>query len=131
MTVSADDVTDEVRRLHKFFDDWFTGRPGRAIGEFSGVLDEEFTIVGPHGSIMTGPSVVAAVEESFGVGDAAITVENFHVRCLGDVWLCRYDELQGTGEDRTRRTSTAVMVSGTSTTGGLRWVSVHETFVEV
>ncbi len=131
MAVNADDIIEEVRRLHAFFDDWFAGRPGGTIDEFSAVLDDEFTIVGPHGSLMTGPEVVAVVEENFGVGDVAITVENFHVRCLGDTWLCRYDELQGVPEDRTRRTSTAVMVPDTATTGGLRWVAVHETFVEV
>ncbi len=128
--ITADTIIAEVRRLHGFFDDWFAGRQGRSIDEFSDALDDEFTIVGPHGSVMTRTEVVGVVEQRFGVGDVAITVENFHVRRLGDMYVCRYDELQDVSGDRTRRISTAILASDDSTPRGLVWITVHETFVD-
>jgi len=121
-------VVEEVRRLHVFFDDWFAGRPGRSIDEFSEALDEGFTIVNPHGSLMTADEIVGAVERRFGASEVAIAVENFDVRRFGDAYVCRYDEIQDVGGEQTRRVSTAVLVSDDATPGGLRWIAVHETW---
>ncbi len=127
----TDQIVQEIQRLHTFFDDWFAGRPGRAIEEFSEALDDDFTIVGPHGSRMTATEVVSAVERRFGASEVAIAVENFDVRRVGDVYVCHYDELQDIAGEQTRRLSTAVLVSDDTAPGGLRWIVVHETFTDV
>lgn len=125
--ISLDAVVEEVRRLHAFFDDWFSGRSGLAIEELSEALDEDFTIVSPHGTISTRNETVTAVEDKFGAIDVVITVENLHARRIGDTYLCRYDEIHDVAGERSRRVSTAVLVPDESSPGGLRWISVHET----
>jgi hypothetical protein len=118
----------EVVRLHRFFDDWYSGLPGLSIAQFADAMDPRFTIVTPEGNVLGHSSIVAAVEHGFGKGGISIAVENFHVEDLGTVVVCRYDEIHETPQEVTRRISTAVMIIDRDTPGGYRWVTVHETW---
>ena len=121
-------VRGEVIRLHRFFEDWYTGLPGPRIAEFKDAMDPQFMIVTPEGNLLDHSSVVAAVENGFGKGGIAITVEDFHVEDLGAAVVCLYHETQETPQGVTRRISTAVMVIDQATPGGYRWICVHETW---
>jgi len=123
-------VADEVTRLHDFFAAWFAGEPGRTIEEFSGSLDERFSIVGPGGDVSRHDEIVAAVARGHGKASIRIAVENVHVVNVGGAVVCRYHEVQTAPQTATRRISTAVMVSDADTPGGYRWISVHETWAE-
>ncbi len=124
----ADLVAQEVRRLHTFFEDWFQGDAQRSIDEFSEALDARFFIVTPDGAILSKAEIVDAVERRFGAGKMGIAIENVEVVDLGEVAVCRYEEVQETEGHGTRRLSTAVLVDARDAPGGFRWMAVHETW---
>ncbi len=125
----AQRVGNEVRRLHRFFAGWFAGGGGLAIEAFSDSLDEQFSIVGPNGSVLGKAEIVHVVEERFGVDEMYIGIENVDVLSSGGVAVCRYEEVQRTDDSETRRLSTAVMVDAQDAPGGFRWLAVHETWI--
>jgi len=125
----TDTAINEVVRLHEFFEAWYAGEPGRSIDEFTDALDDLFSIVTPNGSVMSRDEIAEAVAGGFQKRPVEITVENFHVTEVGTAVVCRYDEVQTSNGSQTRRVSTAVLERDSETPGGLRWITVHETWV--
>ncbi len=125
----TDTAMDEVIRLHEFFEAWYAGEPGRSIAEFTDALDDQFSIVSPNGTVMTRGEIADAVAGGFQTHRIEITVENFDITEIGSTVVCRYDEVQTSNGSQTRRVSTAVFERDTETPGGLRWITVHETWV--
>ena len=126
----TDIAINEVIRLHEFFEAWYGGEPDRSIDEFSDALDDLFSIVTPNGTAMTRDEIVEAVARGFHKHGIEIAVENFHVTHAGTTVVCRYDEVQTSPGSQTRRVSTAVLERDSNTPGGLRWITVHETWTD-
>ena len=125
---TEESASAEVVRLHRFFHNWYAGEQGLTIAEFADAMDLGFTIVSPQGRVLGRDAIIAAVHDSFGSGGVSITVENVDVTNLGNVVVARYDEVHTTPRDRTRRISSAVLVTDPDTPGGYRWITVHETW---
>ena len=121
---------DEVVRLHAFFDDWFAGRGGRSIDEFSRSLEEHFMLVTPDGAVYDRDAIVTLVEDGRGSGDAHIRVERPMIRHVGGVVVGTYEEHQRRDGVSSARISTVVMVEREGTPGGWSWIAVHETWLQ-
>lgn len=119
----------EVADLHRFFEDWFRGSTERRIEEFADRLDEQFFIVGPNGQTHGRDDIVRLVEERFGSYDVAISTSDPSVATSVPVIVGSYREHHEFQGDTTHRVATAVMVQDDSIGTGMRWLSVHETWI--
>lgn len=121
----------EVRRLHSFFEDWFTGRGDRDIREFSDAMAPGFTIVMPSGRTSPREAIVGAVESAAGRGSMSIEIAEPEVRYDdGIIAIVAYEEHQAWDGGRSSRQSTAVMRRDDRSPGGWEWLLVHETWIE-
>ncbi|GMQ93688.1 MAG: hypothetical protein BMS9Abin12_1168 [Acidimicrobiia bacterium] len=128
MTLGA--VRTEIERLHRFFEDWFTGGDGHSITEFSDCLDTQFFIVSPSAETLDKETIVAGVVAHFGQGRVEITIENVSVaREDRGLIVATYEEHQHRQGQRTVRVSTVGMAADADTPGGYRWLFVHETWL--
>jgi CDGSH-type Zn-finger protein len=121
---------DEIADLHRFFQDWFTGRRDRAVGEFSDRLDPGFTIVDPGGTKHGKDQIVDAVEARAGGYEVAITTDQARLEQTETVLIGTYRERHDFKGNTTLRVATVEMVADESVPTGFRWLSVHETWVE-
>ena len=125
----------EVVALHEFFEDWFTGRlqaSDDVFQRFALALDIEFEIVGPGGVAIGRPDLLASLRAAHGAYAETfrIWIENLEARALSDdLVLVTYEEWQqDAGSPRARRSS-AVMQCDPEASGGVRWLHVHETWI--
>lgn len=128
--MTQDAVRDEIERLHRFFEDWFTGVDGHSITEFSDSLDPQFFLVSPSAETLNKQSVVEGVADHFGRGPIEITIENVAVaREDRGLTTATYEEHQYEQGQRTVIVSTVELAADTDTPGGYRWLFVHETWL--
>ncbi len=120
----------EVADLHEFFEDWFHGRDGRKIEEFSDRLDTGFVIVSPHGHELGKEQIVAVVEARTGSYEAQITTTDAVLHISDPVLVGTYREDHTFRGETTRRIATVAMAVDISAPTGYRWLSVHETWTE-
>ena len=120
---------EEVADLHRFFEDWFHGSTDRRIEEFADRLDAQFIIVGPNGQAHGREDIVRLVEERFGSYNVAISTSDASVAAAEPVIVGSYREHQEFQGDTTHRVATVVMVQDDSIGTGMRWLSVHETWI--
>ena len=132
-------VEREIKDLHAFFEDWFTGRSSNtdeSYARFSMALDDDFVIVTPEGQSIPKPPLLdglrsAHASRAESEGGFAIRVENIDARDLGQGhWLVRYEEWQDSGGEKKGRISSAVLVENDSAPGGFTWMHVHETWLQ-
>ena len=67
--MSEDAIEREVQGLHKFFEDWFTGRAAKtdeAYSRFRAVLAPDFFIIFPDGRMLERDEVLASVWDQHG-----------------------------------------------------------------
>jgi hypothetical protein len=122
-------VANEIRRLHDFFEAWFSGFQGLSISDFSDALDPGFFMVTPTGSKIHRDAVVDAVAERFGGDSAKISIRNVEIERTGSgVVTATYEEHQARVGQSTARISTVTMAEDETTPGGYRWLFVHETW---
>ncbi|MCL1593969.1 MAG: hypothetical protein M3132_06430 [Actinomycetia bacterium] len=123
-------VEEEVERLHRFFQGWFSGDAGISLSEFTDVLDEGFTIVSPSGMKANREEIVTAVQGAFGSSTVAIGIENMDTTVVDTVGICRYVEVHRLNEGISRRLSTAVLRIDKDHDGRPMWLTVHETWID-
>jgi len=125
-------VTNEIVRLHDFFQDWFNGARNHLIDEFADALDDAFFIVSPRGTVSDKDSIVAAVRGHANTGPIEIRVEHVEVRASGELGLviATYEEHQERQVESAVLVSTVGLIADPSCPGGYRWYFVHETFYE-
>jgi len=122
-------VTDEVVRLHDFFQDWFDGHGERSLDEFANTLDDAFFIVSPRGTVADKTQIVASVESHADSGPMKIRIKNVELRRAGegDLLVATYEEHQERPNGTVARISTVGLRADASCPGGYRWLFVHET----
>lgn len=120
----------EVADLHEFFEDWFHGRGGRRIEEFSDRLDTGFVIVSPHGDELSKEQIVAVVMARSGSYEAEITTTDAVLHISDPVLVGTYLEHHRFRGETTHRVATVAMAVDMSVPTGYRWLSVHETWTE-
>lgn len=126
----------EIRQLHAFFEDWFRGRIPREterFARFADVLDRSFVLVAPSGERASASRLVEYVESlhSSRSPEFSIRVEEAEAQFLGDEHaLASYIEVQQDADGQTRRRSTAVFTADGEAPNGVRWLRVHETWID-
>jgi hypothetical protein len=131
----ADDCEQEVRELHAFFEDWFTGalpEADAAFDRFEDALGPGFRIVSPDGDERSRTDILEAVWAGHGDSETFdIQVRNVQPRYAFDErCLLRYEEWQADGERDTGRVSTVLFERDETAPGGVAWLDVHETWLD-
>ncbi|MGI9605191.1 MAG: DUF4440 domain-containing protein [Acidimicrobiales bacterium] len=128
--MSHADWRREVDELHQFFEDWFHGRPA-SIDRFVSVLADEFEMIDPRGGRHDRATIIAMIEHARGSEDSVRIRVSDHqlVAASGEVLVGRYVEHHEDSSDPSRRVSTVVFELSAAAPNGVRWRSVHETFL--
>jgi hypothetical protein len=125
---------DEVINLHKFIQDWMTGsvpKTEEVYSCFRDALDLDFVIVHPTGIAESREELVKSFWSAHGVQKNNFTIEirNLNLRLtFGDFALATYEEWQF-GNTTTGRVS-SVLFRKPVKAGRIRWMHLHETWVE-
>lgn len=134
--VTVAQCTSEIIRLHDFFQAWFTGavvETDEHFARFAGVMDEQFTIVGPNGVLTELPALTKGLRGAYGKQPGIrIWTQNHRLRQqFGDTVLCTYEEWQETAEATTARLSSVFFQQVDGAPYGVVWLHVHETWMRV
>ncbi len=129
-------VTREIKGLHEFFVDWFTGRTPNTASEFAERFEArfcpDFLIIQPAGEVGTLAGLTGAIRQNYGCSPGfAIAIRRVNVRWRhGDVVLATYEEWQRNARKSNPpdngRTATVVFVDRGDC---LQWLHVHETWL--
>jgi hypothetical protein len=126
----------EVVDLHRFFVDWFVAARADTVdfSRFEAVMGESFSMIAPSGQILDRDAVVDHVRESRASCDDgfAISIEDIHPGWqTADTIVVLYVEAQLRAGRRSRRQSSAVFSTSSSTPNGVEWRHLHETWLQV
>ncbi len=123
---------DEIIELHQAFETWFLGT-GESLDRVEEALDPRFTFVGPDGSESDRAAIIEQIAAGRGhTNDLTITTSD-HVllEATAEVALARYVEIHNWPDGRSnRRLSTVVFRVDPTGPNGLRWLRVHETWLD-
>lgn len=124
----------EVHALHDAFEDWFAGRtPPDGFTRIERALADDFRMVPPSGALLDRDALLAALRAAHGThaaGSLRLRVSDVVVEALGpDLRRARYVE-HHEGARPCRRRSTALLRRDADAPGGVRWLDVHETWLE-
>ena len=128
---------DEVRALHRFFEDWFHARLSPTDADFARLpasLAPDFVLVPPSGTPIDHAALLTSLRSAHGsrAGDEAfrIWIESPATRPLAaDLTLVTYEEWQETRDGRGGRLSSALLRTSNDAPGGFLWEHVHETWL--
>ncbi|MEP6567770.1 MAG: DUF4440 domain-containing protein [Mesorhizobium sp.] len=126
----------EVVDLHRFFVDWFVEARADTVdfSRFEAVMGESFSMIAPSGEILDRDAVVDHVRSSRATCDEAfaISIEDIKPGWQdGDIIVVLYVEAQLRGGKHSRRQSSAVFTTSSSTPNGVEWRHLHETWLQV
>lgn len=122
----------EIVELHDFFEAYFLGALAiDAMDRLHAALASDFTIVGPDGRISTRAQTDAAIVQghahtqdlSISITDAELLSDD------GGTIVARYVENHALAAGSNHRLSTVVFVPDDAAPNGLRWKTVHETWL--
>jgi hypothetical protein len=135
MTVSYDDAAREVVAFHEFLADFFNARghsaPADVIAHLT-AFDDDFVVVSPDGSIQAVSQLRAWLETGRGGQPGKeIDIENMQLRHLGaDFLILTYHEVQKLPDRTTRRLSSATFARADAAPLGVKWLHLHECWLE-
>ena len=122
---------NEIDELHQFFEQWFLGADVE-FERLEAALTPDFTIVSPDGSVTGRAETLDWLRGAHGTDDDLRMATTDH-RLLHEsdtVLVASYVETHVRGERIHRRLSTVVFARDADADNGLRWVRVHETWLE-
>jgi hypothetical protein len=129
---------DEVVGLHEFFVEWFTGvleDTDVVFARFADVMHPEFSMIVPSGGLLDRETVVGSVRAAHATADASFGIEiRDVVDCVvwDDAVLVTYEEWQLVGDRVDNcRVSTVLFVRAPTSSNGVQWRHLHETFQEI
>ncbi len=127
----TDDFYDEVLNLHRFLEDWLTGRVangGRGPERLAQALSDDFRVIHPDGSRGGKPDVVRAFASAHGSKPAgyALEIGAVETRLIGeDICRATYKE-RHRGEAGRARVSTAILKRRPGSRN-IEWIFLQET----
>jgi hypothetical protein len=132
-------VLQEVADLHAFFEAWLSGEAENTNAVFSRVessLGEEFTMVSPSGQRLQRSDVIGWLRGTHGArasqGSFHITIAEPEILILRPpLVLLGYVEEQTVGDVVTRRQSTALFEVSIEGGRRVRWLALHETWIDL
>jgi hypothetical protein len=132
--IMIDICRSEIVQLHIFIEGWLNGTLDKihdVFERFEGAFDEDFLIVHPSGQAQIKSEILADIWEAHGKRPKpfAITIKNVTLRtCAGPLCLVTYEEWQSGDTETTRLSS--VLFKKQAGGDQIRWLHLHETFVE-
>ncbi len=120
----------EIEELHVEFERWFSGESD-SLDRVERVLADHFTMVPPSGETVHRADLIAGLKMAKGAVQLDIEIRNPTIRWEGaDGLLVSYEEWQTTTEKSNGRQSTVLFVPDADAPNGLKWVHVHETWIQ-
>lgn len=124
----------EIRDLHRFFEDWFTGRlpdDEPTFQRLDAALADEFRIIPPDGQPMDKSQLVERLRSAHGAHpDAGFVIEIRNVQSRyrePPLYLVTYEEWQRHNNDSWNgRLSSAWFREAEDAPNGLQWLHLHE-----
>ena len=125
----------EIRALHRFFEGWLSGRlsdTGEAFRRLDRALAADFSLIHPSGEERSRTDIVAGLRRAHGQRPGlTIEIRDVRLRAAGDELLAAtYEEWQFDEETNDGRLSTVLFARDEEGPNGLRWVHVHETWLQ-
>lgn len=122
--------SEEITELHEFFEALFSGRE-TSLERAESALAADFTIVGPDGHESSRAQTIEMLEAGrdqrtdldMSTSDHRLLVDT------DDVIVAGYIEHHHAPDGDTHRQSTVVFVPDTDAPNGVRWLRVHETWI--
>ena len=124
----------EIRELHQFFQDWFTGAIAQTEENFSRVtagMSEHFALISPDGALAEYPTVIDWLRGGYGSRPRfRLWTDKIVVRQqIGELALATYEEWQELDGEINARLSTALLRAKVGAPNGVEWLHVHETWL--
>jgi hypothetical protein len=127
-------IETEIRELHAFFRDWFSGNVEQTEEVFSrvpSVLAEGFELINPLAHRISREGIINWIRGAHGsrIG-FKIGCKNIETRALDeDLFLSVYEEWQILDSGTNGRQSTAIFRRNPDCPNGVEWLHVHETAI--
>ena len=121
----------EIDELHHFFEAYFLGTED-ALDRVEAALGPAFTFVGPDGDQTDRQATIDRIEAGHGhASQLRITTTEHHLLHETDeVVVASYVERHELSASSNRRLSTVVFTVDPDGPNGLRWLRVHETWLD-
>ncbi len=122
----------EVTELHDFFEGYFLGTlPADDLVRLEAALADDFTILSPDGSVSTRDATIHAIRQGHDhTKSLKITITEPSLLIASDeVVVARYVENHELTNGSNHRWSIVAFRKDPDGPNGLRWVTVHETWV--
>ena len=128
-------IENEIIELHQFFQDWYNNQLSPTEGNFArcaDVLDPEFSIIFPSGDKILCQTLLNRLRNAHNSHtDMHIWIKDIQVLYqIGDLILATYEEWQEIEGKISTRLSSVLFQKAPSTPNGLRWLHVHETWID-
>ncbi len=130
-------IEREIDGLHRFFEEWFTGRLAQTwevYARFADVTAPEFHLISPTAAMINRDQALTWVWNIHAERpESRIWVENVQLTAVrGELYVATYEEWQEGPDGRTVRLSTALLEEDDAKRpNGLRWLHVHETWKDI
>lgn len=123
-------VTEEIEALHREFEDWFHDR-SESLDRVDRSLSADFLFIPPAGAVIPRPELLDGLRAARGTAAYRIGIEDVDVHWRRGALLgASYVEVHRHDDYTTRRRSSAVFERDDAPPAGLRWLAVHETWLE-
>ena len=129
----------EIHDLHVFLDGWLGGklpRDAETYAGFEAVFEPGFVMISPNGATTRLADLLRNLEGAHGaragaVPPFAIRIEKLTpLQIWSDQALVAYEEWQDLPEGTTARQSSVLLRRAPETRNGVRWLHLHETWIE-
>jgi hypothetical protein len=128
------DIHNEIIQLHQFFQNWFNGMLPFNKDNFSrleNALEPGFLLINPYGSCLNRDGILDSLRSAYNTEKSIrIWIEKPSVKhSFGNITIATYQEWQKKDQKTTSRFSTVVFRAHQINPNGVRWVHVHETWI--
>ena len=127
-------IENEIIELHQFFQDWYNNQlspTDENFARFVNALHRNFRIIFPNGDQVQYQTLMNTLRSKHGSqANMRIWIKQIQVlHQIGDLVLATYQEWQEINGQVNTRLSTVLFQKALSTPNGLRWLHVHETWI--
>jgi len=124
---------DEVLELHEAFERWFRREGGQeSMDRIRKAFHEDLSYIGPGGGRVGRDELLRRLQDMRGaMPDIHIEVSALEeLHRIGDWLVATYHETHRRGEETTLRSTTVIFKVDPSAPRGVRWLHVHESWLE-
>jgi len=126
------DWETEIRELHEFFEAYFLGTSGKELDRVEAALGSDFTMCGPSGDESDRKATIKALKDGFAhtlslrieIADPELLFDDAHQL------IAAYTEIHHLADRSNYRRSTVIFGHDPDAPNGLRWIRVHESWID-